>query len=58
MMESIAGMATAMSASQIANQYAMSVTKKVMDTEELAGQELLKMLPPTPGQGKYIDTYA
>lgn len=58
MMESIASMATSMSAAQFANQYAISVTKKMMDTQELAGQELVKMLPPTPGKGQYIDTYA
>lgn len=58
MMESIASMAMDMSAAQFANQYAISVTKKMMDTQELAGQELIKMLPPTPGQGQYIDTYA
>ena len=48
MMESIAGMATQMSAAQFANQYAISVTKKMMDTQELAAQEMLTMLPPTP----------
>lgn len=58
MMESIAGMAMDLSAAQIANQYAISVTKKVMETQELAGQELVKMLPPTPNLGQYIDTYA
>lgn len=60
MMESIAGMATQMSAAQFANQYALSVTKKMMDTQELAGQELVKMLEavPTPGKGQYVDFYA
>ena len=60
MMESIAGMATQMSAAQFANQYALSVTKKMMDTQELAGQELVKMLEavPTPGKGQHVDFYA
>lgn len=58
MMESIASVAMDMSAAQVANQYAISVTKKMMDTQELAGQELIKMLPPTPGKGQYIDVYA
>lgn len=60
MMESIAGMATQMSAAQFANQYAISVTKKMMDTQELAGQELVKMLQsvPTPGKGQFVDFYA
>lgn len=58
MMESIAGMAMDMSAAQFATNYSLSVTKKMMDSQELAAQELLKMLPPSPGVGQYIDTYA
>ena len=58
MMESIASMAMDMSAAQFTNQYSISVTKKMMDTQELAGQELLRMLPSAPGLGQYIDTYA
>ena len=58
MMNSIASTATSMSAAQFANQYAISVTKKSMESEELAMQELLEMLPPAPGQGQFIDTYA
>lgn len=60
MMESIAGMAMDMSAAQVANQYAISVAKKMMDTQELAGQELTRMLQavPTPGKGQYVDFYA
>lgn len=60
MMESIAGMATQMSAAQFANQYAISVTKKMMDSQELAGQELMKMLEavPTTGKGQFVDFYA
>lgn len=59
MMESIASMATSMSAAQLANSYSIAVTKKIMDTEELAAQELLEMLPAQPNmKGEYIDTYA
>ncbi len=60
MMESIAGMAMGMSAASFATNYSLSVTKKMMDSQELAGQELLKMLEavPTPPKGQYIDTYA
>lgn len=60
MMESIAGMAMDMSAAQFANQYSISVTKKAMETEELAAQELLNMLPDIQSlpKGQYIDTYA
>ena len=60
MMESIASMAMGMSAASFATNYSLSVTKKMMDSQELAGQELLKMLEamPTPAKGDYIDVYA
>lgn len=60
MMESIASMAMGMSAASFATNYAMSVTKKMMDSEELAAQEMMKMLEavPTPPKGQYIDVYA
>lgn len=60
MMESIAGMAMDMSAASFATNYSLSVTKKMMDTQELAAQELLNMLPDIQSlpKGQYIDTYA
>lgn len=60
MMESIASMAMGMSAASFATNYSMAVTKKMMDTQELAGQELVNMLPdlPAPSKGQFIDTYA
>lgn len=58
MMNSIASMAMDMSAASFATEYSLAVTKKMMDTQELAGQELLNMLPSTPGMGEFIDTYA
>lgn len=60
MMEAIAGMSMSMSAAQFETNYSMAITKKVMDTEELAAQELLEMLPTQPAmpKGKYIDVYA
>lgn len=60
MMGSIASMAMEMSAASFATNYSLSVTKKMMDSQELAGQELLKMLEavPTPAKGDYIDVYA
>lgn len=60
MMESIAGMAMSMSAASFATNYSLSVTKKMMDSQELAGQELMKMLEavPSPAKGQYIDVYA
>lgn len=49
-----------MSMAQFEQQYAVSVTKKAMDTQELAAQEILEMLPetPAPAKGQYIDVYA
>ena len=49
-----------MGAASFATNDSLSVTKKMMDSQELAGQELLKMLEavPTPAKGDYIDVYA
>lgn len=60
MMESIASMAMSMSAASFATNYSLAITKKMMDSQELAGQELAKMLEavPTPAMGQYIDVYA
>ena len=60
MMESIAGMAMQMSAASFATNYSLAITKKMMDSQELAGQEIAKMLEavPTPAKGDYIDVYA
>ena len=48
MLEAIAGAAMDMKSAQLAAEYSIAVTKKVMDTQELAAQELLNMLPATP----------
>lgn len=58
MMDSIVSSAMEMKAEQFAVQYSMAVTKKVMDTQEMAAQELLEMLPAVQNPGQYIDTYA
>lgn len=60
MMESIAAMASSMNAASFATNYSMAITKKMMDTQEMAGQELVKMLEavPSPAKGQYIDVYA
>ena len=57
-MDSIAQTAMSMKAAEFAVAYSTAVTKKVMDTQELAAEELLEMLPATPDMGQYIDTYA
>jgi hypothetical protein len=49
MMSSIASMATSYSQTQLATDYSLAITKKMMDTtEKLALQELEQMLPPSP----------
>ena len=62
MMESIASMAMDMSAASFATDYSLAVTKKMMDTQELAGQELVNILPDlaamAPPKGDFIDVYA
>ncbi len=62
MMESIAGMSMSMSAAQFESAYSIAMTKKTMDLQEMAGQELLEMLPQQPQitvpKGQYIDVYA
>lgn len=57
----IASGAMDLQALQLQQNYALAVTKKVMDTQELAGQELVKMLPqqPQPVSGsQHLDVYA
>ncbi len=58
MMEAIAGTAMDMQTVEYATNYSIAITKKVMDTQTLAAQELLEMLPTQPPMGRYIDTYA
>ncbi|MCI8502161.1 MAG: putative motility protein [Oscillospiraceae bacterium] len=60
MMEQIAAMSMNMSAATVAQNYSIAITKKTMESQELAAQELLKMLPetPAPAKGQYIDVYA
>ncbi|MCI8856401.1 MAG: putative motility protein [Clostridiaceae bacterium] len=55
LMNSIASSAMSMSAASFAQSYDIAVTKKMMDTEELALQELTEMLPPSPYN---FDVYA
>lgn len=60
MVDSIAATATSLSAAQFQQDYSIAVTKKAMDTQELAAQALEQMLAqlPAPAKGTYIDTYA
>lgn len=57
---SIASASMTMSTTQTQLQYSTAVTKKAMDSQEMALQGLLEMLPQQsiPAKGTYIDTYA
>lgn len=58
MMNVVAMAAMEMSSARLATQYAMSLQKNVMTDMEQQAMGELAMLPPTPGVGDYIDTYA
>ncbi len=59
MATSIAASATAFSSAQLQYNVSLSVTKKAMDSQEVAMQGLLEMMPQNPaGIGQNIDTYA
>ena len=58
MMNDVAIAAMEMSSARLATQYAMSLQKNVMTDMEQQAMGELDMLPPTPGVGDYIDTYA
>lgn len=57
-MDSIVSAAMNMSAAEFSVRYSTALQKKAMDGAELAAQELLRMLPPAPSKGEFIDTYA
>lgn len=58
MMNDVAMAAMEMSSARLEMQYAMSLQKNVMSDMEQQAMGELAMLPPTPGVGDYIDTYA
>ena len=60
MVNSMASASMTMSKAQTMQQYSVSMTKKAMDSQELALQGLLEMLPQqsAPTKGMYIDVYA
>ena len=58
MMNDVAIAAMEMSSARLATPYAMSLQKNVMTDMEQQAMGELAMLPPTPGVGDYIDTYA
>lgn len=58
MMDDVAIASMQISSARLAQQYAMSLQKNVMSDMEQQAMSELEMLPPTPGVGDYIDTYA
>jgi hypothetical protein len=60
MTEAISSAAMDVNAAQLSQDYAIAVTKKVMDTQEIAGQEMTRMLQTinTPAASTYVDIYA
>ncbi|MDE6454593.1 MAG: putative motility protein [Dysosmobacter sp.] len=58
MMNDMALAAMEMSSARLATQYAMSLQKQTMTDMEQQAMGELEMLPPAPGVGDYIDTYA
>jgi len=57
-MDDVAMAAMEMSSARLATQYSMSLQKRTMNDMEQQAMGELAMLPPTPGMGDYIDTYA
>ena len=58
MMNDVAMAAMEMSNARLEMQYSMGLQKKAMTDMEQQAMGELAMLPPTPGVGDYIDTYA
>lgn len=58
MMDDIAIASMQMSSARLATEYSMKLQKGVMSDMEQQAMAELEMLPPTPGMGDYIDTYA
>lgn len=58
MMNEVAMASMEISSARMAQQYAMSLQKNVMNDMEQQAMGELAMLPHTEGVGDYIDTYA
>ena len=56
----IADMAMSMKAAEFAQSYSVAVEKKVLDTMEMAGREVLELMNSVPAvpKGEFIDVYA
>ena len=60
LMTGVANMAMDMKAAQFAQNYSIALEAKVLDTMEMEGQEVLKLMNSVPAvpKGEYIDVYA
>ena len=58
MMDGIAATASSLASAQLQQSYTLAVSKKAMESQELAVQELLQMLPPSSSSGYHFDVYA
>lgn len=56
--ESIAATSMTMSSLKLQMGVSTSLTKKAMANQEVQAQQLLQMLPSTPGLGEIVDTNA
>ena len=57
-MDGIAATASSLASAQLQQSYTLAVSKKAMESQELAVQELLQMLPPSSSSGYQFDVYA
>ena len=58
MMNDIAIASMEISSARLSSAYSMSLQKQTMNDMEQQALNELEMLPPTPGMGDFIDTYA
>ena len=58
MMDGIAATASSLASAQLQQSYTLAVSKKAMESLELAVLELLQMLPPSSSSGYQFDVYA
>lgn len=58
MMDAMASASMSLSAMQLQQSYSIAVAKKAMDSQQMAAQELLQMLPQSTGESHQIDVYA
>ena len=55
---SIASTSVSMQSSKVQNSVALALTKKVMDTQEQQGAQLVEMMSAATGLGNNLDVYA